>query len=48
MLPNKSVSGIRFPTEIAFESCQLCRRENCSSRRAAFDKNMYGDILGGK
>jgi len=48
MLPNKSVSGIRFPTEIALESCQLCRRKNCSSRRAAFDKKMHGDILAGK
>ena len=39
MVPNKSVSGIRFPTEISFESCQLCRRENCPSRRTHFDKN---------
>jgi hypothetical protein len=40
MVPNKSVSGILFPTEIDFKSCQLCRRENCPSRQAPFDKNM--------
>jgi len=37
MRPLKSVSGIFFPTEIRFESCQLCPREKCIGRRAAFD-----------
>ena len=37
MIPNKSVSGIRFPTTAHFESCQLCPRENCPGRRAPFD-----------
>ena len=37
MIPNKSVSGIRFPTTEHFESCQLCPRENCPGRRAPFD-----------
>ena len=45
MTPNKSVSGIRFPTEIDFKSCQLCRRENCPSRRAPFDKNMRESLF---
>ena len=36
MVPTKSVSGIFFPTEIAFESCQLCPREVCSERRAPY------------
>ncbi len=36
MLPNKSVSGIFFPTEIDFEMCEECRRENCPHRRAPF------------
>jgi len=40
MVPNKSVSGIYFPTEIKFESCQLCPRKECSSRRAPYDKNL--------
>ena len=37
MIPIKSVSGIYFPTEIKFESCQLCPREKCIGRRAAYD-----------
>lgn len=35
MLPTKSVSGIRFSTEIDFQSCQVCHRLNCPSRRMA-------------
>jgi len=41
MIPNKSVSGIRFPTEIDFKSCQVCRREKCPSRQAPFDKSLW-------
>ena len=41
MVPNKSVSGIRFPTEIDFRSCQLCHREKCPSRSAAFDPELW-------
>ena len=41
MLPNKSVSGIRFPTEVDFQSCQLCRRENCAGRRAPFNRELW-------
>ena len=40
MVPLKSVSGIYFPTEIKFESCQLCPREACSGRRAPYDPNL--------
>jgi hypothetical protein len=36
MQPNKSVSGILFPSEQHFESCQLCTREDCPRRRAPF------------
>lgn len=41
MRPIKSLSGIRFPTEVSFESCQLCPREKCSGRRAAYDPHLY-------
>ncbi len=41
MIPNKSVSGMRFAAETPFESCQLCPREVCSGRRAPYDKNLY-------
>lgn len=41
MIPNKTVSGIRFPTEERFESCQLCPRESCPGRRAAYEPDLY-------
>jgi len=40
MVPLKSVSGIYFPTEIKFESCQLCPREKCISRRVSYDPEL--------
>ena len=44
MMPNKTLSGIRFPTEKDFRSCKVCRRENCSSRSAAFDADLWESI----
>ena len=47
MFPNKSLSGIYFPTEIPFYSCQLCQRENCSGRKAPYDEKLareYGIV----
>lgn len=41
MVPNKSISGILFPTEVDFRNCQLCRRENCPSRSAPFEPEMW-------
>jgi hypothetical protein len=41
MSPVKSVSGIRFPAEVSFESCQLCPREDCPGRRAPYDAALY-------
>jgi hypothetical protein len=40
MLPAKSISGIYFPTEVSFVSCQLCPRERCESRKAKYDKKL--------
>jgi hypothetical protein len=37
MTPRKSTSGIFFPTETPFFACQLCPREDCPSRKAAYD-----------
>jgi hypothetical protein len=37
MTPNKSVSGIVFPLETDFTSCQVCHRQACPNRRAPFD-----------
>lgn len=41
MLPNKSVSGILFPTEHDFASCQLCPRAECPNRRASYDPGLF-------
>lgn len=41
MVPNKTVSGLRFPTEESFESCQLCPRASCPGRRAAYDPTLF-------
>ncbi|MDI6784868.1 MAG: vitamin B12 dependent-methionine synthase activation domain-containing protein, partial [bacterium] len=41
MLPTKSISGIRFPTEVDFESCQLCPREVCLGRRVPYNKDLF-------
>ncbi len=41
MTPNKTISGLRFPTEGTFESCQLCPREKCPGRRAEYDATLY-------
>jgi len=44
MIPNKSVSGICFPTEINFQSCQVCHRKKCPSRRAPFDMALWKSV----
>lgn len=44
MVPNKTVSGIRFPTEVDFRTCQLCRRKNCPLRNAPFDRELWESI----
>jgi hypothetical protein len=47
MIPRKSVSGIYFPTEVTFYSCQLCPRQHCEGRKARFDENLakeYGIV----
>ena len=40
MVPLKSVSGILFPTEVRFESCQLCPREVCENRRTPYEPEL--------
>jgi len=44
MIPNKTVSGIHFPTERDFRTCQVCHREKCSNRRAPFDQALWESI----
>ncbi len=44
MVPNKTTSGILFPTEKDFRSCEVCHRESCSSRQAPFNKELWDAI----
>ena len=46
MVPNKSVSGLFYPSEDGFQSCQLCHREKCPNRRAPFDPHLWQERLG--
>jgi hypothetical protein len=41
MVPIKSLSGLCFPTEVSFASCQLCPREGCPGRRAPYDEHLW-------
>jgi hypothetical protein len=41
MAPSMSVSGVRFPSEDGFVSCQLCPREVCSERAAPYDETLF-------
>ncbi len=40
MVPRKSISGILFPSEEGFQSCQLCERAACPGRRAPYDASL--------
>jgi hypothetical protein len=44
MVPNKTTSGILFPTETDFRSCEVCHRESCPSRHAPFNKALWEAI----
>jgi hypothetical protein len=46
MRPLKSISGIYFPTQIKFESCQLCPRERCRERRALYEPKLKKPVYG--
>ena len=46
MTPAKTVSGIMFPTEETFASCQLCPRPSCPNRRAPYDRELYAKKYG--
>ncbi len=40
MMPNKTVSGILYPSEVDFKTCQLCPREVCKNRSAPYDEKL--------
>ncbi|MFO8057082.1 MAG: vitamin B12 dependent methionine synthase [bacterium] len=41
MYPSRTTSGIRFPSEVRFESCMLCPRESCPLRKAPYDPELF-------
>lgn len=45
MYPSKSVSGIRFLTEVDYENCQLCKRENCPGRSASYQPELLKEFF---
>jgi len=44
MIPRKSISGIFFPSEEDFNSCQLCDRGVCPGRRAPYDQKLAAEF----
>jgi len=36
MIPDKTVSGVFFPSEVSYSNCQMCTREACPTRRASY------------
>ena len=46
MVPNKSVSGLLYPSEHGFQSCQLCHRQKCPNRRVPFDPHLWEERFG--
>ena len=44
MIPNKTVSGILFPTEHDFRTCQVCHRDPCQNRKAPFDAAVWRSL----
>jgi hypothetical protein len=46
MKPIKSRSGILFPNETGFLSCQLCTQLKCPGRRAKYDPELVKEYLG--
>lgn len=44
MLPNKTTSGIMFPSAKDFRTCEVCHREACPSRQAPFNKELWESL----
>ncbi len=48
MIPNQTVSGIRFASEEGYSNCELCPRENCSHRRGHYNPELLAIKYQGK
>ncbi len=40
MVPNKTVSGVFFRSDVNYMNCKVCTRENCENRRAPYDATL--------
>ncbi len=45
MLPEKTSAGLYYASTTDFHSCQLCQRENCPSRKVAFNAEMWNKTI---
>lgn len=41
LVPEISVSGVYFPTNVDFQTCQVCHRQKCPGRRALFSQEAW-------
>jgi cobalamin-dependent methionine synthase I len=46
MIPNKSVSGLLYASDVDFVACQLCHRQVCPGRKAPFDQALWKARMG--
>ena len=46
MKPLKSRSGIYFPNETGYASCQLCLEKRCPGRKAAYNPKLARELMG--
>ena len=44
MVPNKTVSTLWYPSANGFKTCQLCHRDKCPNRSAAFDPAAWASL----
>lgn len=44
LIPEMSVSGVMFPAEADFHSCQVCHRARCPGRRAPFSQEAWEQL----
>jgi len=42
MIPNKTVSGLLFPSKSGFVTCRMCPRKDCPNRKVAFEDDGHG------
>ena len=43
--PLKSTSGLFYPTDEEFESCEICPRAVCENRKAPFDGDLHDEMV---